>query len=1222
MRIEKIFKPILKNYDPIETAAVFSSLTLIPQYQTKQFSLEKLIGLCISLCSGSKPPTVDLVTRLLEKASKAGFQIMEDPAEDVFIDSLWFDGKKYKVATGLWEGGIYQTQTYLQLVEERVKADKRFTEKIKTILEISDELISRGSLEVGELGYPSKLKTIQKKDYLNIRECINRVTIPQKPTAIPSLQEDKFQNIYKQELGNSDLEEAPFIRRQDRTICLLPSSVITCLKRLILSYLQSEYPVTTCDDLISYQLLQRINALKIYGKFEGLPVVFRTLPVSAKYRIAESIIEFDRNYFFHFIFIYQSCGKLHNDWFAGIDKPSDSVSSYLDDRINHARRGMLSHKERGQGCSIIVLCGHGQGIGLNFRFSDKDNWRILATNIHDLDTISKDKDCTPHKIWRLTESESKLRKLGLTLINYNGFLNLYGFSKQNDYGIIQHKDFVDAQHENSSIVLAIPNNCQLDIRQKAITDNEVFILHHPEVGDIGVSKGYPESIFSVNERESIYVPSNFDPECFRAVFFDKTLSLWIESTVSPSMDIDLQCRLFEALLAWVNKFFIKIGPVNAEKLHKHIKLWRLSLNIRDDWQKIRPTPSYQALSKCYQNRYKGEVLETSFPSILIDGLRSEYNYTERAMLRALAEYSSKYIDVNTDQIIDQVFCNYDARYVHAFVAKEYSEYFLTEKQEPISVERIDEQNIKIDMGWQVRNRAEGNTLKGKAQCGKYLDELINYLVAKINSLLLIYNRDQLLTLLLENIEIADTQKKRWKRTIKANKALQKDYEELLDVVNQHLGELNAASLTSRLVVEMALCECPEEHGERPGIIEVQELLCLASMIHHLGGLREAIYYDAVEPTIIISNFGDVMFDQSFMEEVVQNYARQLNEDILKENEINYKENLTEAVVTNEKFRLDETFEFAWEQEFGFSIEAPIELLNGLRDLGIHKEQLVYKADLEEICEACQTLTSDQVNKMLIALSVHPRSSWEEIPEPYKPSDAYPWKFRRRFSLSCKPIIKLTNNSYLVSPKLITKCFFYFLRICFRAELDDQHFRTKPMRKWIGAKRKQAGLTFNSEVNIKLQELGWSTLEEKGLPELLQLKIEQDLGDVDVLAWSTRLRKVLAIECKDLQLAKTQGEIAGQIQDFRGVSTNKNGKQKNDRLLKHVLRVQKLNEHKDRLGKKLGMNETYSLEAYVVFSNTVPMTFSSSRKFIEEVDFISYEELYKLDTKTKEPDLTE
>lgn len=110
-----------------------------------------------------------------------------------------------------------------------------------------------------------------------------------------------------------------------------------------------------------------------------------------------------------------------------------------------------------------------------------------------------------------------------------------------------------------------------------------------------------------------------------------------------------------------------------------------------------------------------------------------------------------------------------------------------------------------------------------------------------------------------------------------------------------------------------------------------------------------------------------------------------------------------------------------------------------------------------------------------------------------------------------------------------------------------------MIRWDGATKEKNGLQFNVDVAKLFKAEFWCTELEVKLTKILNKKLI-DYGDVDVLAWHKSKNIVLAIECKNLEIAKTNSEIARQLYEFRG---EKNEKGKNVWLKKHMIRIEVL-----------------------------------------------------------------
>ena len=214
------------------------------------------------------------------------------------------------------------------------------------------------------------------------------------------------------------------------------------------------------------------------------------------------------------------------------------------------------------------------------------------------------------------------------------------------------------------------------------------------------------------------------------------------------------------------------------------------------------------------------------------------------------------------------------------------------------------------------------------------------------------------------------------------------------------------------------------------------------------------------------------------------------------------------------------------------------------DTAIKKNEVITKPNKKDFIEHANKnipLERGKLESIFQAFSFSPRDSWPLTPEGYKSRDWQPWKFRRKLSLLSKPIVQLSksdNPTVLISPQLIREAIVYVLRNSYEASFDEKYYRTSAMVKWIGHKRNHYGHEFNKKVANRLCTLGWETRFDIKLTEVLNINLDKNYGDIDVLAWGREKQRILVIECKDLLFAKTHGEIANQIGEFRGVYTKK------------------------------------------------------------------------------------
>ena len=486
-------------------------------------------------------------------------------------------------------------------------------------------------------------------------------------------------------------------------------------------------------------------------------------------------------------------------------------------------------------------------------------------------------------------------------------------------------------------------------------------------------------------------------------------------------------------------------------------------------------------------------------------------------------------------------------------------------------------------------------------------ELVDSTWEQLKSILCTLDKETTLKSLLLNHESIENDSDQWKKTSTHALAMHSDKEDVMRVISEQVALRNAGSLASRLAIEMALSECKTEGGLIAGQLDITKIITYSASLFHLGSWSDAIRFEMIPARLKISPAGQIMFDQGFNEEIVDPYGMKSQKAIIVSESENYKKYFSEPSIapsTIEAFTED--FRLAWEEEYGFSIDEGRGILDFLDDYGISNRQAVYQLDKESLQKLAEenSIAIEVLEGFLTTMVLKSRSGWQEIPVNYNENDIRPWKFRRRLSAISKPVIEVSENVYLVAPFMVRKGFLYLVRNCHDASFEEKHFFKKRMRSWVGKERNRIGHQFNEDVAKEFLRVGWEAESDVKLTKLLNKKLDKNYGDIDVVAWNRKKCKVYLIECKKLEFAKTPGEIARQIYDFRGVVRDDG---KPDRLYKHLQRIKVINQNKDRLIKYLGLDDSVEILPALLFSGIVPMSFVDSKP-LKQVSVMSFDDI--------------
>jgi hypothetical protein len=553
--------------------------------------------------------------------------------------------------------------------------------------------------------------------------------------------------------------------------------------------------------------------------------------------------------------------------------------------------------------------------------------------------------------------------------------------------------------------------------------------------------------------------------------------------------------------------------------------------------------------------------------------------------------------------------------MHRFEARSYRDFISSEiGKQPLLIDDMDAAVFKIGLGWRVRQIEDGADVTGVEQCTTFLNSLVANVLDELCVELKQLDRREFVEAVFRNYEAIQCDRDRWRRTARANIAIHMDQQAAIDTIVDHEAKLNACSVASRILLEAAICECPRSGGGHPGNLDISRLMARVVMIHYWGGYSDAIHWGAAEPHLRITPLGDVHFDHTFIDEVYDPFGRVGGEHQVRDAADRYEQQY--KAVSEERSAadvLEPEFLTAWEREFGLSLENQLNFLMTLERTCLDDKQAVVFMHQSEIIDILNHVvgTTEEQGKAILSYFILPnRESWRLTTDGFGARDWYPWRFRRRLSALRRPFLKLDSGDdpeIAFAPGLVHDAFGLTLSALHQGEIPDTQMTTREMGSWLGSRNHRHRLLFNSAVSERLRELGWETRHEMRVTALLGYSLNKDYGDVDVVAYHRESRRVLMIECKDLQYHKTIGEVAEQLHDFLG-ELGSDGKR--DLLRKHLDRVDVLKADTNTVAKRLHLPQPVQIEAHVVFKNPVPMKFVA-KQLASKVRLSLFDELERL-----------
>ncbi len=1170
-----------------------------------------LVCLALIHCTGKKKASKGTAVRWFNQINDSRCVSGEDPAEDVFVTLVHDRSGNYRLLEGVWENAGFYTQCISDLVATLPDQEpfQPLIRSFRALLKISEEICRRAGLERYSQGDDVPHQRLESKRLPNKNSLVNRVTFtssefeeigvsPSDIVLFLSYPKDHV-GIARQFPGNNSLERFPLIQvGPDAFVMAMPSAISVCARNLVIDFIQDHDMEDKFDTVLADIYAHLIHSTPLVGGSFRAPVHWQKKEST---QFATVGLEFDEGFMLSVHFFLPSV-RIHQDGgFKDVFEDDGTISNALNERVKKSIES--AHKndpDMKGGLVLIVGCGWGKGYAVSEIVVENEDWLCVSVPVSDLVRISWVPDISPESFFRVQQGLKAAHLAGLQIFNINGFLNLIAWSRKNSGHIIPHELLVDAEfNDDAPAFLNIPQNLLRDLRWESDFGRD---RHRAE--DIHgkwhvvqrVSTGTDES--SDGSHQLYASVDDIDLGTLSAVY-DVGLPIWLSISAPNFQRRETLYRMWEMARIWLPRVVSNIEPVLAgSKEYAPLRIV-LVFADSDEFRVSEPLPTPDELRQAVGLKTTGNQneIEIHLDPGFMNGFRLPKNYAEQAIVGGILEAIFTHIgkpfdDDEIESLLKSVIKNEDARSFHAIQGHTFLQ-FVEGALPPKLVElnASDDALVKIGMGLPPGSPRTDNKIVGVDDCTSFIEGVVDRLLDRLHEELASLERRQMLLKIYANIEKGNAQEDQWRRTSAAIIGLHGENREGIQAYIDHSSKYSGAIVACRIVAEIALCACPLGSGQRMSNLELSRVMAITSLIYRLGGLSDAIKYNALPPELHVSPFGDILSKDDFGKFVVQpmlsNVIGQRFKELAPWQKKNYEE---PEFVPSVKDKIDNEFWEIWTEEMGFDIDQARNIVESLEDHGVKNQKAVFELQRSELIELCEneTVKRETVERFLGRFTLATRKKWATPPKGFAVREIYPWRLGRRLSLVARPILQFETEpdpTLIIAPNSIRQSVMYLISGAHSGRLGQEFFESSKMRnEWWG--KASSGHAHTRSVANKLQDAGWQVRVEIGLPEILQRKMEQEFGDVDVLAWHHERNDVLIIECKDLSLARNYTEAAHLLSEYQGIE--KNGEL--DNLAKHLRRFEILQAELKQVGAFCEVDSP-SLHSALVFKGIVPMQYA-------------------------------
>lgn len=1199
-------------YDRVRLAATFGALLAEPALLANSHRLETLAHLALLAANGTKKPDDAVVIQAFNAMTDTWVGHLEDPSEDIAVRNIQTPVGNFRVLGGTWESSGFYLQHLLNTLNALGDGGllTSLRSSVYALLRLSDEVCRRAGLVRNALGpeMPHKALPVEVRRGASSRRRGVRFSLQEiadlgidlDDLAPFGLVPSALAKLRSERIGHSCLERFPIIGRPTEVYLVLPSAVGPSITRFLVEAFAESGVTGAFAAAVADQYATLFGKTPLLGG-PRVPVEFRKAVGGFA---AAAMTEIDHGLYLNFVFVADDLEGFNESGVLGPFPQTGEWDKLIDHWIQQSWDAARERPDFVGGMTLIVACGVGRGfphLGLD---TPREGWRVETISAPDLVTLSWLPDFKPLSLWRMLEAEGRLGELNTELMNINGLLNLVAWMRELEGHLAPHDQLPDDAGD-AQLLIMVPQNGLRELRHEVLTRWDPHVAQTLSGHWEAVMRD-ENSMFEEDYGKPFYMQMDRPNAGWPQALYESPKRNWwcsLETSVGTSGAYAFE--LIRVLKTWITRF----APILDAALPALPAQLRWHVAFRGD---VGEHPTTLGLPRAtYQEALAALKLHVDRNSNLVEitaevGFESAFRHPENIAERALVERTIEGFRTLAGQspdpdevhrLVAAVVPDVHARSQHGFMARQFRDYIRNSVwAAPVPVNAEDTATIRLNLGWRFREHADGNEIRGKAECNAYLNKVVGGLEDEICAEMRELDRAAVIDFAFMNHESAVVDRSNWHDTAAAVLALHEDKQATREVMTRQDFEFSGVLQTSRLLVEFALGEAMASGGREPGRLQLSRIMSKLLLIVRLGGWSDAIRWDAMEPRLRVTALGDIQANQTFHEEVIAPYAKSTSELRFSDSIEGYAEKTDDPESGDSPLPVNDDFpiEFwdAWKEQFaGVGMEVLRALLGLLDDEGMGRREAVFRMRKSELLAACNASPAlkDGAGLLLEQLIFKPRPSWRRPPDGFDARDLFPWRFRRRLSILRRPFAQLTEDvdpELVIAPGVVGDAVGYMLGAFHRGDFHRSQLTPK-MNKWAGRASDRRGHQFALEVAGRMAELGWQTRVEEKVTALLRKGLPIDYGDVDVLAWKPDTGRVVVIECKDVQYRKTDGEIAEQLADFRGIEVDG----KRDLLLKHLDRLEVIRQHTDEVRKSLSLTENPTIEGELVFRNPVPMQFA-------------------------------
>lgn len=1144
----------IQPYDAADLLASIGALQLLSENAEREIRLDFIAQAASSLECGEGKPRMSL--RALRKICNsdlfADAMRMEDPAENPFTECVTFFGGTYIVLPGITEDGAYVVSLLGRAVFLRNPdlARSRFGREayglLAGALALSDEVARRAGLRRGmEPGHDSRQRVLvpaaEKMKALKAAVVFTEAELAEvlKPLDIEldvleplvsqcgSRQADEF------EVSPSTVNLKPLIRTGEAIIVVEPTSIVFAVRHHLIR-LASEMSVI--DDLAaSFSEAVWQDVVRALGFLGNNQLRVRLTGSAQMPCFHEGVFNLDTDKVVYVALVTDSLAEFVDEplgkW------PSHGLADLLEERAREVERSVMTgDSQLNVVLNLFVFQAMGRAFVAGFGAPPPplQSPRLVIT-ASELGVIAGVEGGDQLLLLKYAEAGEALRER----------TKVVAFSQLDEFYLYRSKDrSYHVSADATPDLLSVGPGTGTELRLENIRRRDWHAVRSFERDHLVEVRCLHGDV-----RVPIYVsPDHFGRAvalCVEAF----PVPVWVVANEDQSV-LGMQQQLCEMVAFWLWQFAPELAEPLAALEERGLPLViRLTLEDVQTWtMEEGPPPEVPAdikdVLRCEvaRDRYEIEIHIRPGARGLFIGPDNEgerrFMRAALAAVRALVEQ----VDTESSQGLSDARIN-DVLDRHAPLGAKKMILIYDLRSEPELdrqglprrrlVQQADVSMLSDEIGAALSGQGLSAGAVKDADRKAVLRDIVTFLYRELQQLVVTIRGDELLDQLVAMNESLAEGNASLNLTIATRQACYGEFYDIVEAVMKEQVGLNTAALASRFIIEYVAARPGD--GPRPvSLVAYDRLQALGDLIVSWAFVGDIVHFGIADPKIEMTRSGRIQMNMAEYEEGRQAYMKQALFPGHVRQSIETHRGRWKPRDSGDQPAAVEELDEAARDEFGLSLTDIVVLETEIMNIGYQLAEPTKVMQQEVLLNQLRDRLSwneSDVQRGLKFLGLAPRDDFLDPPPPFRPEDVYPWRFNRALSYIRKPIVlRMRGDDWEVvwGNRHLHVAAQHLVNLCVYGRLKAQ---SKRMKAYISRSLNAAALEFNERVadayagksgvyvKRRVRKIAGELIGGAATP----------LGDIDVLVADRRRKEVLAIECKDLALARTPRELATEIE---------------------------------------------------------------------------------------------